>query len=272
MLRSFQRLARAHATSLLGLAVACAASRIEQRPAPAAEAPLIPVTEASVAEAPVADDSVAATSLVAAPVAQQTDPEQPPARPVDPLERVLVAAREELGKRGGRRGIDCSMFVRRAYLAAGVDLMTAARHGDNGVQAIHRYVRARGHLYRRARPSPGDLVFFDNSYDRNRNRLLDDRLTHLGIVEEVLPDGTALILHSTNHGVVREPMNLLHPHAASDADGRAINAALRRRTSHDTKRTPHLLGELFAGFGTIREEAPAAQPAARRTSRPARTR
>src|SRR5207245_1139223 len=103
MLRSFQRLARAHATSLLGLAVACAASRIEQRPAPAAEAPLIPVTEASVAEAPVADDSVAATSLVAAPVAQQTDPEQPPARPVDPLERVLVAAREELGKRGGRR-------------------------------------------------------------------------------------------------------------------------------------------------------------------------
>src|SRR5207253_7821343 len=134
-------------------------------------------------------------------------------------------------------------------------------------QSIHRYLRRRGHLFRRSLPVPGDLAFFDNSYDRNRNHLLDDRLTHVGIVEEVFPDGTALILHATNHGIVREPMNLLHPHAASDADGRPINAVLRRRSASDTRRTPHLMAELFAGFGTIGEAPQVAPPAARRSSR-----
>jgi len=246
-----QRFARAFAGLLPGLALACAAPQVEQRPAPVEEPAAIPVVAASAvtAEGP------------------QAPPELPPARPADPLQLVVVAAREELGKRGGRGGIDCSTLVRRAYLAAGIDLMIEAAPGDNGVQAVHRYVRRRGHLYRGSRPAPGDLAFFDNSYDRNRNRRLDDRLTHVGIVEEVLPDGTALILHATNHGVVREPMNLQHPHAASDADGRAINAALRRRRARDTRRTPHLMAELFAGFGTIGETPQVAPPAARRSSR-----
>jgi hypothetical protein len=60
-----------------------------------------------------------------------------------------------------------------------------------------------------------------------------------------------LVLHSTNHGVVREPMNLRRPHATANAAGEPINAMLRRRTSHDSPRTPHLMSELFAGFGTV---------------------
>src|SRR5207248_5931995 len=106
------------------------------------------------------------------------------------------------------------------------------------------------------------------SYDRNRNRLLDDRLTHVGIVENILPDGTALVLHATNHGVVREPMNLRRPHAIADADGQRINAPLRRRTAFDSPRTPHLMSELFAGFGSVvGVDRPATRTVARRAAR-----
>ncbi len=240
-------------SGLLALAAACASSRSGQRDAPAADAVTIPVTEATLAPA----------------VEPERSPARPPADapPVDPIQRMLSAARAGLGKRGGREGIDCSTFVRAAYSAAGVDLYAEASPRDNGVQAIRRYVRRHGRLHRRRQPAPGDLVFFDNSYDRNRNRLLDDRLTHVGIVEEVLPDGTALVLHSTNHGVVREPMNLRRPHASRGAGGEPINAVLRRRTSHDSPRTPRFMAELFAGFGTVFGAERPAQPAARRPAR-----
>ena len=131
-------------------------------------------------------------------------------------------------------------------------------------------MRKHGQLFRRGPPSKGDLVFFDNSYDRNRNRLLDDRLTHVGIIETVLPDGTALVLHATNHGIVREPMNLRRPHAIANAAGQTINAPLRRRTAFDAPRTPHLMSELFAGFGSvIGADRAATRPVARRAARSA---
>jgi len=246
------------ASALVALAAACASSRSEQREAPPAEPVAIPVAE----------------STPVPPAVQERPPARSPAEaaPPDPVGRILAAARAEVGNPGGREGIDCSTFVRRAYAAAGIDLYEGASRRDNGVQAIHRYVVRHGGLHRRRLPAPADLVFFDNSYDRNRNRLLDDRLTHVGIVEEVLGDGTILVLHATNHGVVREPMNLRRPHASTGPGGEPINAMLRRRTAQDTPRTPHFMSELFAGFGTVFGAEPVAQRAARRPARSSRRR
>jgi probable lipoprotein NlpC len=239
-----QRLKSAAAVAIAVSTGACITSRTEERPpAPAA---------AAAAESPqVVSVPIASSSLAALP-----EPAPAPAPPMSPappdsVQRVLDTARAGLGKRGGASGVDCSTYVRSAYLAAGVDLYAAAAPHDNGVQAIHRYVRKHGRLSRARLPLKGDLVFFDNSYDRNRNRLLDDRLTHVGIVEEVLPDRTVLVLHATNHGIVREPMNLRRPHTVTDASGQPMNAPLRRRSAYDGPRTPHLMSELFAGYGTI---------------------
>jgi peptidoglycan DL-endopeptidase CwlO len=114
-----------------------------------------------------------------------------------------------------------------------------------------RWVQRYGRLYRAQLGEPGDLVFFDNSYDRNGDGRVNDRLTHAGLVEQALPDGTLLIVHATNHGIVREPMNLFRPHETTDAAGRAINAPLRRKGAGDGPHTPHLMSELFAGFGSV---------------------
>ena len=178
----------------------------------------------------------------------------------DAVEAVLVAARDTLGVSSPRLDgdavpTDCSGYLHALYKRAHFDLFSEARPGDNGVRAIVRWVQRYGHLYRAQLAAPGDLVFFDNSYDRNGDGRLNDRLTHAGLVEQVLPDGTLLIVHATNHGIVREPMNLFRPREATDASGRAINAPLRRKGTGDGPKTPHLMSELFAGFGRVFQRA-----------------
>ena len=200
-------------------------------------APRGPARElASVAPAPVIAARVAAAVLEAA----------------DPVEEELAAARSTLGETnprldGEKVPTDCSGYLRALYARAGLDLFSEERPGDNGVRAILRFVERYGRFDRAPRAAPGDLVFFDNTYDRNGDGRLNDRLTHAGLVEQVLSDGTMLIVHATNHGIVREAMNLAHPHEA----GATINAPLRRKGARDGARTPHLMAELFAGFGRI---------------------
>jgi cell wall-associated NlpC family hydrolase len=195
--------------------------------------------------------------------AVESQPRERRAGPAGSVEAVLAGARATLGRSdpeldGRRIPRDCSGYVRGLYARAGVDLFSEGLPADNGVRAIVRWIERHGLLHREKLPAPGDLVFFDNSYDRNGDRRLNDRLTHVGIVEEVLGDGTLLIVHATNHGIVREPMNLASPHVAADASGRQINAPLRRRGADDAPRTPHLMSELFAGFGRVLQHEPSA--------------
>lgn len=184
------------------------------------------------------------------------DPPPPP----EGIERVIAAARKHLGKTTVRVGgksfrYDCSGFVRGMVSALGIDLMSeGGDDGDNGVRLIHHYVDRHGLNHLRKVPQAGDIVFFDNTWDKNGNGLLDDPLTHVGLVEEVRADGTALIIHRANRGIVRDPMNLLHPHELKDEHGAGINAWLRPKGRRENADTPHLMSELWAGFGTLRLE------------------
>jgi hypothetical protein len=99
-------------------------------------------------------------------------------------------------------------------------------------------------------PAPGDLVFFDDTWDRNGNGRRDDRLTHLGLVEWVDVDGTVTFLHRGGHGVVRAWLAPRRPDQAQAGDGRTINSPLRVRASRDDH-GPALAGELFVGYGRI---------------------
>jgi hypothetical protein len=174
------------------------------------------------------------------------------------LAAVLAAARGSVGVEspeiGGKPAPrDCALFVGAVFAAGGVDLFADARDTDGGVRAIYRYVQRRGALRPRGPPAAGDLVFFDNSYDRNGDGRANDRLTHLGLVDEVRPDGTVFVIHSTNHGIVREPMNLSRPHELTNGRGERINAFLRRKRPREPARLAHrhLMSELFAGFGSV---------------------
>ncbi len=150
-------------------------------------------------------------------------------------------------KLSGVRYQDCSGFVVGVYREAGVDLRSIAADDDSGVAALYRYSEAAGEVSSRGTPSPGDLVFFNETYDRNRDGRLNDGLTHVGLVESVDDDGTVRVLHRVDRGVVRYRMNLKHPGTRMQG-GVAVNDYLR---SASAKGPAKLTSQLFAGFGSL---------------------
>ncbi len=136
---------------------------------------------------------------------------------------------------------DCSGLVCALYARADVDL---ERRNTAGLFALAKDLDVH---HRKRVPEPGDVVFFDNTHDRNKNGRLDDELTHLAVVEAVADDGTLTLVHRGGKGVRRIWMNLNRPSEHQDASGRVLNSFLRVRRSSDPAATRYLAGELWRG-------------------------
>ncbi len=151
---------------------------------------------------------------------------------------------------------DCSGMTRLAFQQKRLDLLPDdVLPEENGVTAIHRKARALGVLTET--PTPGALVFFKNTFDRNRDGLMNDGLTHIGIVERVGTDGTVTFVHKSGGLVKRSRFNLLHPEERKDAKGRVLNDWLRRK-GRNTR--GYLAGELVAGFASVDERWRSPEP------------
>ena len=159
---------------------------------------------------------------------------------------VAGAGRALLGA-GSFRGhrYDCSGMVNAAYSRAGIDL------GGRNSAALLELARERHVFHRRKTPRPGDIAFFDNTHDRNGNRRLDDKLTHVAVVEKVDEDGTITLIHKGGSGVVRTLMNLHRSRTHRDEAGKELNSRLRYESSRDRRRTKYLTGELWRGFASL---------------------
>jgi hypothetical protein len=110
---------------------------------------------------------------------------------------------------------------------------------------------ARGITHRRWVPSPGDVAFFDDTYDRDGNGRLGDVLSHVAVVESVDARGTITLIHHSNTGIVRFHMNLRRPAEADDGAGHVLNDPLRVRGRRDPAGTRYLAGELWRGFASF---------------------
>jgi probable lipoprotein NlpC len=167
--------------------------------------------------------------------------------------RFIGAPRVEVA--GRRLRYDCSGLARGVYLAHGIDLYDGAEAADapNGVRLIWRHVASRGVIHYGPDPRPGDLVFFNNTWDRNGDGRVNDLLTHVGIVEQVEANGTVVFVTHVSRGIQRYRMNLAAPSLRRADDGRVLNDYLRRRRDEDPGDARYLTGELFAGFGRVAE-------------------
>ena len=156
-------------------------------------------------------------------------------------------------KSNGRRiAYDCAGVTRAVYLRHGIDLYDAepiAPHA-NGVRIIHAHIRQQGRFHRGPVAHPGDLVFFNNTWDYNGDGKVNDSLTHVGIVERQEPDGTIVFISRVARAVERYRMNLRQPNTHKNDDGRILNDYLRRKHVRDSDNTPHLTGQLFAQFAS----------------------
>lgn len=133
---------------------------------------------------------------------------------------------------------DCTGLVHLAYRSVGLALQGSAA-------ALFELASRRNAVHGRT-PSPGDLVFFRETYDKNRDGRRNDGLTHVGIVESVHPSGTVTFIHRGQKGVARAKVNLRFPRARY-VGGEVVNDYLRPR---EGKRRARLTGELFAGYAS----------------------
>lgn len=157
-------------------------------------------------------------------------------------EGLIGASRFRTGGRSHR--YDCSGFVNAAYARVGIDL-----EGLNSAALFER-AKKEGLLHRRRVPRPGDVVFFDNTWDKNGDRRFNDPLTHVAVVEKIDEDGTITMVHKGSRGVTRTMMNLRR-RRVHKAEGVLLNSFLRRRSSSDRRRVRHLTGELWRGFASF---------------------
>ncbi len=149
---------------------------------------------------------------------------------------------------------DCSGFVEAVYQAEGIPFREAVslsdEDGGSSVAAIYRAVATHGMVFAtEILPLPGDLVFWNDTYDRNGDGEVNDPLTHIGIVEEVTRSGTVAFLHRGTRCVKRGRMSLAAPDVARDAAGEVLNTRLRVARRGDPAGTRYLAGQLFVAFG-----------------------
>lgn len=189
----------------------------------------------------------------------------------DPLGHAIADRAQELvglpsvRSAAPRESDDCTGLVRLVYGENGIDLREVpARPGENGVSALFRAAQ-KARAFHRAAPREGDIVFFRETYDRNRDGKRNDGLTHVGVVASVDPDGEVTFVHRIRAGIARSRLSLRHPQR------RALNDVLRRGTAASR---PYLAGELLTGFaspGPLRKvaaegRAPPRPPRRRRRS------
>lgn len=180
-------------------------------------------------------------------------------RPVHPRQIVLQeTALDLLGKgslrvQGRNFRLDCSGLVQAIYWEIGVDLTSPlSAYRGNGVARLHAYLSDLGLIYTGANPKVGDLIFWDNTYDRNNNGKADDYFTHIGMVVEIRENGDLqYIHHNYRKGIILERMNPRTPSLYTRREmgqNQVVNSPMRMRGSPDIGKT--LSGELVRSWGS----------------------
>ena len=141
-----------------------------------------------------------------------------PAETSDVQRLLAEGARKVLGRRhlvvrGRSFPYDCTGLVLAIYWYAGIDLARDfEQYSGNGVLRLYHSLERENLLYSSPHPNTGDIIFWDNTYDRNGDGAWNDSLTHVGMVLASHPDGSIQYVHlNYTRGIVIESMSLLEP-------------------------------------------------------------
>jgi hypothetical protein len=152
--------------------------------------------------------------------------------------------------------LDCIGTVSALFYGMNIDVQADfPRYSGNGVRRLYMSLAALHALHGDLYPRPGDIIFWNNTWDANGNGdLTDDPMTHAAVVLSVDDDGTIHYVHEhVTKGVVVEVMNLVHPRDYYDPQGRIINNAIALNSGISRKNNPPhwTSGDLWDSFGDI---------------------
>ena len=237
----------------------------EAKRTPAKEAPSIDihalVTAASTEDAPV----VAPKHDVQTAPAVAAKPEVAKAQTVAPKHDVqtapAVAAKPEVAKPQAvapkhdvrpdmSQTIPFSLaYILDVYKVNGVDL--AAKTSARSTAELYQYAFKQKSVYHTSRPAIGDLAFFHNTADRNRDGRWNDWHSLIGIVESIDDQDTITILVFTSQ-LERIKLNLKYPELHKSKKGDILNSQLRPNEGSQVGTS----AKLFAGFANLLGDVP----------------
>jgi hypothetical protein len=195
-----------------------------------------------------------------APARVRPQPLGPEARASEQTRRKLaeggryVVGKQELVIRGKRFNMDCTGTVLAIYYYADIDLARDFnKYTGNGVTRLYKSLEAQELLYDTRYPVTGDIIFWDNTYDRNEDGKWNDPLTHVGMVMNVSANGDVEYVHlNYRRGIIIENMNLRQPEIHQRMEKgqmRIINSPMRMKQAGRTHPDDWLSGQLFKIFG-----------------------
>jgi hypothetical protein len=165
-----------------------------------------------------------------------------------------VLGRNELVIRGRRFNMDCTGTVLAIYYYAGIDLSRDFdRYSGGGVMRLYQSLDTQGLVYETRTPVTGDIIFWDNTYDRNGDGQWNDPLTHVGMVMAGSGDGTIEYVHlNYRRGIIIEYMNLNNPNVHESLEQGAVkivNSPIRMKQAGKPHPERWLSSQLYRGFG-----------------------
>ncbi len=173
-------------------------------------------------------------------------------------QRIVTAAQEMLESQnfvvGERRfSYDCTGTILAIYAMAGIHVVDLfPQYTGNGVNRLYSIARDQDLLYHTLEPVAGDLIFWDNTYDKNGDKAWNDGLTHVGLVLSVDTDGTIeYVHHHYTQGVVIARMNLRNPRTHLGEDGVIVNSPMRMRSHRYLNPDEWLASHLYRELGAL---------------------
>ncbi len=185
-----------------------------------------------------------------------------PAKPPqsDPVEKlvdaqILLLLTQETAVDDHAYPLDCTGTVMAAYEIAGAGLFEQfVAVAGGGVARLYTIARDHELLRRSGIPQPGDVLFWDNTFDANGDGQFNDELTHAGLVLATHNDGSIeYVHHNYRRGIVVERMNLLFPEVFRDGDGTLVNSPMRMAGHRYMNPDKWLASHLFRGYAPLHE-------------------
>ena len=137
-------------------------------------------------------------------------------------------------------------YVMAIYQLNGVDL-SSIKSPMPTIGELYQHAFTNKLVYQSTKPAIGDLAFFHNTVDRNRDGRWNDWHTLVGIVESIDNDETITILTYQTNKIERIKLNLKYPELQKGKKGQILNTQIRPNEGAQKGTT----AKLFAGFANL---------------------
>ncbi len=141
-------------------------------------------------------------------------------------------------------------YVMALYKLNGVDL-SKVKAPMPTIAELYQHAFSQKLVYQSTHPSIGDLVFFHNTFDRNRDGRWNDWHSLVGIVESIDKDETISVLIYRQDKIERIHLNLKYPELQTGRKGQELNSQIRANEGAQIGTA----SKLFAGFANLLGDA-----------------